>query len=113
MPQDFPGSQYQSGYVPSGCLLAKLSYSNELMAEVNQAVPTPPIHLHSFLFFFLPIDIQHVPQKERMLNIPGVSRYVIQSNRSQPYLSLTAVAPSTGTPEQSICSADSKAFIAY
>lgn len=52
MPQDFPGSQYQSGYVPSGCLLAKLSYSNELMAEVNQAVPTPPIHLHSFLFFF-------------------------------------------------------------
>lgn len=100
MPQDFPGSQYQSGYAPSGCLLAKLSYSNELRAEVNQAYSscTP----HSFLVFFLPIGIQHVPQKERMLNIPGVSRYVIQSNRSQPYLSFTAVVPSTGTPEQSI-----------
>lgn len=50
MPQDFPGSQYQSGYAPSGCLLAKLSYSNELRAEVNQAYYsyTP----HSFLFFF-------------------------------------------------------------
>lgn len=64
------------------------------MAEVNHAVAyssyTPSFH------FFLSLDIQHVSQKERMLNSPGVSQYVIQSTRSQPYLPLTAVLPSTG-----------------
>lgn len=61
-------------------LAAELSYPNELSwTEVNKATAHSssilPIHLFPF---FLNLDLQHVPQKESALNIPGVSQYVIQ-----------------------------------
>lgn len=42
------------------------------MAEVNQAVADSSYtrSFISFSFFFLSLDLQHVPEKERMLNIP-------------------------------------------
>lgn len=93
----------------------KLSYSDELsQTEVNKAVAhcscILSIHLHHFSLVRLivrAIERAHVKYSWSVTICNTIKQIT-----TLPFF-FTAVVPSTGTPEQSICSADNKAFIEY